>query len=199
MQGLPDAKKRDFVNGRICARRALESIMDKPPAITQLASGAPNWPAGFRGSIAHSREVACAAATSTQTVVGIGLDVERIVPLDACLENTVCSAEERALFPAHNASEGASWPLIAFTIKEAIFKATHPVFGRFLEFDDVAVTLVPDNLGEQGRFKIERLGQGLHAYADDLVGRWLVEAEHVFSAVEFRRRSTAGYSICGSN
>jgi 4'-phosphopantetheinyl transferase EntD len=184
MGRLPAPRRSDFVNGRICARRALGVFLDQPPAVGRDSAGAPRWPAGFRGAIAHAHDVACAAACPSDALLGLGVDVEKATQLEPGLAQSLCTPEEIAGFPTRSEPEGAPWPLIAFAVKEAVFKATYPVFARFLELHEVSVTLLADSEGSRGAFRVDRLGQGLQALTAQLRGRWTVEAGFIFAGAE---------------
>lgn len=131
-----------FRAGRGCARAALRELGSPEIAIPSAPSGAPVWPAGFVGSIAHTNEIAAAVVAPSSAVRGLGLDVETSDPLDSVgMLQLVCRPDE--LIAAHDASTGENLQRgkLIFAIKEAVYKLYSPLTGAFLEFHDLAVSL----------------------------------------------------------
>lgn len=131
-----------FRAGRGCARAALKKLGSPPAAIPVTPSGAPIWPQGFVGSIAHTNEIAAAVIARSDRVKGLGLDLETSEPIDdATMVGIVCQPEE--LVPARQAAalENLRRGKLIFVIKEAVYKLYSPLAGAFLEFHDLTVFL----------------------------------------------------------
>ncbi|MDD9979879.1 MAG: 4'-phosphopantetheinyl transferase superfamily protein [Gammaproteobacteria bacterium] len=100
----------------------------------RLASGARAWPSGYIGSVSHKGTTVAAAIARTDRMTSIGIDIERLdgkgVP------------ELRGLdAPEHPPSfSDATGREVLFSVKEAAYKALHPVHRRRLDFPDVAVS-----------------------------------------------------------
>jgi 4'-phosphopantetheinyl transferase EntD len=121
---------------RIVARELMPRLGQPAQALPKSASGAPAWPAGIVGSLAHDAEVAVAALGRRGDYCGVGVDVEPAQPLDADLLDMVATASERRAIGGD--------PLAAralFVVKEAVYKAVHPLDGIFLDHHDVEVAL----------------------------------------------------------
>jgi 4'-phosphopantetheinyl transferase EntD len=122
---------------RIVAK-ALLAELGAPPAVElpRSASRAPLWPPGFVGSLAHDPEYAAAAVAPTAAIRGVGIDIEPPLPLPEDLLDVIATRAER---------EQLKGDLVAarllFCMKEAVYKATHPIDGVFLEHHDVEVSL----------------------------------------------------------
>jgi 4'-phosphopantetheinyl transferase EntD len=122
---------------RIVARRLLGDIgFDGPADLPRLASGAPAWPAGYVGSLAHDEAVAVAAVAPAAGILGVGIDIEPPLPLPAELLALVATPAER---------DQLGGDLVAarllFCMKEAVYKATYPLDGLFLDHQDVEICL----------------------------------------------------------
>jgi 4'-phosphopantetheinyl transferase EntD len=131
--------------------RALLSHGGWPAApIPRSPTGAPAWPAGVTGSLAHDDEVAVAAVASCRDVAGLGVDVEPDLPLPDDLVERVATLLERRRY---GADVLASRRL--FVAKEAVFKATHPLDGVFLDFHDVEVDLAAGRAATRGGREVE--------------------------------------------
>ena len=122
---------------RTVARQLLSQLGVRPCAIGKGQSGAPIWPAGIVGSMAHDDYVAISAIARDRGGSSIGIDFERQEPMPAEIAQMVATPAERRRYPP---SILLSRQL--FVIKEAVYKATFPIDGKFLEFHDVDVDLV---------------------------------------------------------
>jgi 4'-phosphopantetheinyl transferase EntD len=122
--------------------RGLMAGFDLPPtAIGRAVSGRPVWPEGIAGSLAHDRDIAVAAVTSSLVVPSLGIDVEPAEPLPDDAAGLVVTAGDEAGV--------ATWQLagrVLFASKEAIYKAAFPLDGIVLNYDEVVVD-VPASRG----------------------------------------------------
>jgi phosphopantetheinyl transferase (holo-ACP synthase) len=84
-----------------------------------------------RGSLAHDRSFAVAVVTWDPSIDSIGIDVEPATPLEPGVCSTILRRDERNL-DAH----------LAFTLKEATYKAWSCLGGRMLEFHEVRLDVV---------------------------------------------------------
>lgn len=121
---------------RIVARRLLTASGYACVALPRSSSGAPIWPAGIVGSLAHDEDVAVAAIASRSAFSAIGIDIEPAVPLSPGVSVLVSTPRERRRYGAQLIES----PLF-FVAKEAIYKALRSQGGPFLEFHDVELDL----------------------------------------------------------
>lgn len=130
------AVRRASGAARIVARRLLAAIGCPTCALPKGPTGAPSWPAGAIGSLAHDQSVAVAAVARAGAFRSIGIDIEPAVPLPAEMIELVTTPRERATLDGD--------PLrgrLYFTAKEAVYKAVQPIDPVFLEFHDIEVDL----------------------------------------------------------
>lgn len=128
--------RRQSGTGRILARSLLARFGKSAAALPRGVSGAPVWPEGFVGSLAHDDEVAVAAVARSETMRSIGIDVEPRMPLPPELVDVVSTRRERMRY-THPILESR----VLFCVKEAVFKALHPILGAFLDFHDIETDL----------------------------------------------------------
>jgi 4'-phosphopantetheinyl transferase EntD len=121
-------------SARIVARDLLAQLGFAECVVPKTASGAPLWPAGVVGSLAHDETVAVAAVALRRDVSALGIDVEPAEPLPADVLDLIASQEERAML-----GDDPCAARLLFAAKEAVYKAVHPLDGLFLEFPDIAV------------------------------------------------------------
>ncbi len=105
---------------------------------------APEWPAGFVGSISHSAGFAFAAVARASQVRGLGLDVEEVSRLAKAprIASVVTTPAERARFDFSTETLAT-----VFSAKEAVYKSLYPLLRQFLEFDAIELDTI-----DRGRF-----------------------------------------------
>jgi 4'-phosphopantetheinyl transferase EntD len=119
---------------RHTARLLLAHFDHKEVIIRRGAGGAPIWPRGIVGSLSHTDDLAVAAIARQSAFGAIGIDVEPNQPLPTCLLDSIATSREKNLFP-----RSVLETRLLFSIKEAVYKASYPTLGRFLDFQDVEV------------------------------------------------------------
>jgi 4'-phosphopantetheinyl transferase EntD len=128
--------RRQSGAARIVARRLLEAFEEPSAALPRSASGAPVWPSGIVGSMAHDDEVAVAAVVRSGRIHSLGIDIEPANALPRELVPIVATAAERVRYSA-----AVLESRILFCAKEAVFKALHPLCGLFFDFHDIEIDL----------------------------------------------------------
>ena len=123
---------------RIIARALLSKLGFPDYAIAKSASGAPVWPEGIVGSLAHDEEVAVAAVARNDDFVALGIDVEPAKRLPSELQDLVLTRRERT--QAAGRFEGR----LAFAAKEAVYKAIAALDGTLLDYQDIETDFAAD-------------------------------------------------------
>jgi 4'-phosphopantetheinyl transferase EntD len=119
-------RQHEFASGRA----ALHELLEWHEPILTDGGRAPAWPAGCCGSLAHDDHYVVAAVSTDPGVRALGIDVEPATPLAADLADVILRPDERRL-DAH----------LAFTLKEAVYKAWSSLGGEILEHHDVRLSL----------------------------------------------------------
>lgn len=119
---------------RIVARQLLAELGHLPGTLPKGPSGAPLWPQGIVGSLAHDDRVAVAAAGLRRNAYGVGVDVEPAEMLPPDMLELVATPRER-----RGTAEDPYGGRLLFTAKEAVYKAVQPLDKIFLEFHDIEV------------------------------------------------------------
>jgi 4'-phosphopantetheinyl transferase EntD len=136
------ARRSEFATGRACARTALAKLGVPPEAIPVGPKGAPQWPAGFVGSITHCEGYRAAAVARSTDLITIGIDAEPNKPLPARLLADIALPPEREVVRglAFGAAE-VNWDRLLFCIKESVYKAWFPLTESWLGFEDATVSI----------------------------------------------------------
>jgi 4'-phosphopantetheinyl transferase EntD len=179
-----DKRRREFVTGRACAREALARLGLPPTAVGSGRHGEPLWPAGIVGSITHCDGYRACAVASAHTLLTLGIDAERHAPLSDGVWQEVAHGQERALRVRNGvaARAGVHLDAVLFSAKEAVYKAWFPLARRWLDFDDVELSIHAGN----GTFRATLLVTGPQvagAPLTELAGRWTVGGGVVVTAV----------------
>lgn len=120
--------------GRHIAHELLRRLGCVNPAILRGQLGNPIWPAGIVGSIAHDDTMAVAVVARSGALRSVGVDIEPALPLPDDLQAVVAAPEDRLGDLDPNLGGR-----ILFAVKEAVYKASFPLDGRVLGFEDIAV------------------------------------------------------------
>ncbi|HMN82610.1 MAG TPA: 4'-phosphopantetheinyl transferase superfamily protein [Burkholderiaceae bacterium] len=152
------------------------------------ADRAPDWPAGFAGSITHGAGLV-AVAVGRSGGGGVGIDVEALLgEADRLHVEASCltPAERQRLEPLPQAGQVALATLL-FSAKEAFFKCLHPAVRCWFDFVDAeAVAVDPVDEGAAGRLRLrllKHLAAGFGA-GYELEGTFRFEQGRVFAAFE---------------
>ncbi len=126
-------RRNEFIVGRRCARTALAQMGIEPRAMPPNERRAPQWPVGTIGSISHSIGLCCAVASHSSTIACLGVDLETTTRISS-------GVIERVLHPLEVdfVNGDKAYGSLIFSAKEAFFKAQHPVWEAWPNFEDLA-------------------------------------------------------------
>ena len=136
------ARRREFTAGRVLARRALDEMGFDKAEIVQGPSGAPLWPAGICGSIAHNSTHAAIAVAPVTQILSVGIDIDDGRNLEAATEDVASKVELLQLAAHPLILDDAGAARLVFCAKEALYKCQAPITGNSdLGFADVELDL----------------------------------------------------------
>lgn len=172
-------RRRDFVAGRTCARRCMESLGHEPAPVLIGADREPVWPPGLLGSITHTEAFAAAALARTGDYLSIGIDAEPDAPLPDGVLERVANSAERAWVASVDPAALRHPGCLLFCAKEATYKAWYPLTRRWLGFEEAAVSVDV----ESERFAVEISVDGPVRHFD---GRFRSHQGVIVAAIEVR-------------
>jgi len=154
-----------------CIARAFEVLgYDASLIVRHRPTGERDWPAGLVGSVTHKGALILVAIAPSANCNGIGIDLERHISgeIEAITDDIAPEGLPRRL-PRDVAAT------IAFSAKEAIFKAQFGLTGKPLEFRDVELDW---ELAELPQSRIAACLGGLRLSVGAMVvgSRWVVAA-----------------------
>jgi 4'-phosphopantetheinyl transferase EntD len=130
------AMRRASGAARLLAHRLLADIGFDGFALLRTPSGAPAWPGGITGSLAHDDDMAVATVAAIGDVGSLGIDVEPALPLPDDLLPVVTTPADRI-----GAIERRLAGRLLFAAKEAVYKAAYPLDLEVLGYEDITVDL----------------------------------------------------------
>jgi 4'-phosphopantetheinyl transferase EntD len=127
-------RRRASGAARILARELLSQLgCPRTTAVPKSASGAPIWPTGIIGSLAHDSRFAIAAVGKRDDVAALGIDIEPAENLPFELDLIATPKERLSVISSRHGGR------LLFTAKEAVYKAVSPLDKVFLEHHDVEI------------------------------------------------------------
>ncbi|MCY4766017.1 4'-phosphopantetheinyl transferase family protein [Klebsiella aerogenes] len=138
LAGAVVKRKAEYLAGRYCAHYLLRQAGCLEPVLS-AADRAPVWPAGWRGSVSHSEDIAIAVVIAEADGLYPGVDIEHLQP-EIMLESAdmfVSKTEQTLLSCCGLDMEWAL--LLAFSAKESLFKALYPRVQQMFDFDAAAI------------------------------------------------------------
>lgn len=173
-----ECRRREFRAGRHHARIALRQLGCPDRPILRAEDRRPLWPAGYVGSISHSRHFSAAIAAPASAYLGLGLDLELATPLEPEHHRFIARPEERAALaePLHTPKGPLDRAKLVFSAKEALFKAVYPVTRQWFGFQEATLEIHPATYRFTAYLHIPGPPCRLH-------GCWTVAEGHVLTTV----------------
>ncbi|MEM6305526.1 MAG: 4'-phosphopantetheinyl transferase superfamily protein [Pseudomonadota bacterium] len=174
-----ESRQQEFAVGRAAARKAMCRLGGEPLPIPSGEDRAPIWPDGWRGSIAHTRNICIAVVT--RAPIFLGLDAEKAMGMEEDMIGTVCREAEIGMVTGRERRRRAT---LIFAAKEALFKAQFPITGELIGFDHVEIDLPTGGARFKARFRKET---GPYPAGHKVEGRYQHIGDHVFAGIGLRR------------
>jgi enterobactin synthetase component D len=186
----PGAARRssEFAAGRLCAAEALLDAGSRELTVGVGVNRTPNWPAGFVGSITHTRSLAWAAVGRAADFRSLGIDSEPVFD-DTAMREAVPVALDAGEQRFVQGEGGPTVASVIFSAKESLYKCLNPCVGVFFDFDDARVEWIEVDGRARGSLvlRLQRdLADGFHV-GMRFNARYAIASGHVHTAVELRR------------
>ena len=143
LEGAIDKRRREYLAGRISARRALSDLLGGAASEGDVVADdddVPRWPEGVVGSISHGAGFGFAAVAAADRYRGLGVDVERVVSPRQAGRLGARVLNEREMSLRQGSAGGlteAEMFTLAFSAKESAYKALFPLYRQVLGFSNV--------------------------------------------------------------
>ncbi|SDK31344.1 4'-phosphopantetheinyl transferase family protein [Streptomyces indicus] len=183
------ARRRAFLAGRACAREALHALGVAEAHRTPLPrgpAGAPVWPPGVTGSIAHCGGFSTAAVARRDHFAGLGIAVAPSCAPVRREDRYAFTRRERDWLRGR-AGDGEPWAAVIRSAKTSLYKALTPEDARGLGPLDASV--LPD--AEDGTLRIRWEHGSLNVV---LAGRFAIGRHHLAACVTRAARPEAAHA-----
>lgn len=139
-----EQRQREFATGRALAQTLLGGI--DPLAVAP--HGAPRWPKGVLGTIAHSDTWCVVAVTRAATFAALGIDVEPVGTLASEVLDLIARSGERAWVHAGDLAVRGKQ---LFCAKESFFKCLPSALQEGIEHKDLVIEFAAEADGFRAR------------------------------------------------
>ncbi len=164
-------RKIEFLNGRYCARKALEQLkFNQYYDIAINKNRSPKWPSGIVGSISHSKPLCVAITGLKKNYNSLGVDIENVDAVNSDIQDIIFTKTEIELYQ----NKRFDWKTLVFSAKESIYKFINPLCNKYIDFKDVDVIISSDN-----KFEVEFCNPNLINYS--ISGRYFIDENFVIT------------------
>lgn len=165
-------RQREFLTGRLCARRALAELKVEPVPLPRCPDGSVDWPVGVVGSITHCVGYRAAAVGRSERFSGIGIDAEPNEPLPAGVLDSIAGGDERSWIRGLPNDVNVHWDRLLFSAKESIVKV---VGEPIRDWRAIVVRIIPLGGAFMAYIRLDR--------PRTMSGRWTADERFLGTAV----------------
>lgn len=179
-------RQAEFLFGRLAAAHALARQGSDDRSVGVGPQREPLWPAGWCGSLSHTRRFAMAVVARSSEWRGLGIDVEKVVDAAQAeaIEHGVLNPGERERLRL----TGGELPLaqvqtLVFSAKECFYKAAYAQVGQYFGFDAADVVWI-DAARQRLGLRVNRPLGGAFAPGDQFeIGFGAVDATTLYTGL----------------
>jgi len=174
-------RRNEFGAGRMCARRALESLGIQECVLTSKSDGSTAWPPGIVGAISHSDSWCGAAVARQSDYSGVGFDIETADRVTRRVAKRVLTDSEMNWVGSQAGDESGKWFTLIFSAKESIYKCLPPLVGKGARFRDAEIIPHADGFSFEVRL-MDKIASRIPSFSS-LRGRYLLYGGEVFTGI----------------
>lgn len=185
-----NTSQKSFIGGRLALRHAMECHV-QDCVILKDAHGRPQIPPSFVGSVSHKGDVAVAlvAPTTTSTMISserrnwaIGVDLELRQKGHKRIARRILTPDERANLGLLNNVDADEEVLLRFSVKEALYKATHPLICQYVGFQEAETQPLAD-----GTVQVDlNIRSGAHKEFESVTAHWRILDDYFLTSGRVR-------------
>ena len=174
-------RRAEYLAGRYAAQQLLRESGCYESVVIG-AGHAPQWPPGWTGSLSHTDQWAIAVISRASAQWRPGVDIENLRS-DALYETAdlFVTPKERTLL-ANSGMEREIVLLLAFSMKESLYKSLYPQVQRFLGFDAAEIYQVDPHRQRVTLRLTQTLTPQLHSGLR-LFGYYQIKGNRIFTLV----------------
>lgn len=139
----------EFEAGRCLSASVLLAAGASTTFVGVNANGAPRWPEGFIGSIAHTRRFIGVAVAPVRQIRSLGIDIEHIFDASQVADvSKLCLTESERRMLRRAPISACRFATLCFSAKESIYKCLWPMYGASIEFNEVELVQFDERTGD---------------------------------------------------
>lgn len=174
-------RRKEFIAGRMCARRALAKCGITNFPLLMGSDRAPVWPSGIVGTIAHT-DGYCGVAIAPKTQIkSLGFDVECMTIMERDFWKQICTHHELSWINSFSSDVQEKLLFLVFCAKECLYKCQYTISKQWLNFHDVEIAVEPDSGEFEARFLVAV--SSFFTKRTRLKGKFLFNGDHVFAGM----------------
>ena len=180
-----EKRRREFVTTRHLARQAMGKLGVPSAAVMRGERGAPLWPQGVVGSLAHCDGYRGAVLAYSMQVRSLGIDAEPHGPLPDGVLPAVSIEAERTWLDTQKPAVRCTGIECCSARRKPRTRRGFPLTGRWLGFEDAHITFEAES-ETSGTFNSRLLVPGEATSGPPLTsfdGRWLVSDGLILTAI----------------
>lgn len=129
-----DKRRAEFLAGRYAAQLLLQKE-GCYEAVPIQEDRSPQWPKKWRGSISHTKGHAIAIVVPSSSSYWPGVDIEHLPSFNVQeIANSILTSKEQRMLSECGLENNLAL-LLAFSVKESLYKALFPLVRRFFGFE----------------------------------------------------------------
>lgn len=192
---MTEKRRREFAAGRLGVRGLLVSLGLRDAPLLMASDRTPIWPPEVVGCISHSGSYCGVAVARSRDFLSLGLDIERIAPLDEGCHRLACTQQELAWLYSLPKALQDSFFLLFFSAKECWYKCQYTVSRTRYYFHHVEIHFDLST----NEFRVSAPNQVLNVRQERGVfhGRYMLTAGYVFTGMVLKptRESSCGPTV----
>lgn len=164
LSGAVNKRKSEFLAGRFCAKKVLKKLNISTLNVPFGQQRQPIWPDSVLGSISHTDNKAICAATVSDKIDYLGIDIEKWFSIKTVedVRKQVINDKEEQLLKRQQLTLSKLLTII-FSAKESLYKALFPSVEVFFGFEAAQVTKIDLKAGYLELMLCETLSAQMHA------------------------------------
>jgi 4'-phosphopantetheinyl transferase EntD len=183
-------RRKEFIAGRLCARRALAQLAIRDFPILMAMDRSPIWPPGIVGSISHA-EGYCGVALARKTEIeSVGFDAECVDGLNWDCWEQICTPKELSWIHSLPHKDQQRFVALIFSAKECFYKCQLTASKRWMNFHDITISVNPNIAEFETRFMVDTG----HFFAKRSChkGKFFFRGSYVFTGMTLRDCNNLG-------
>lgn len=142
LQKAAPGRIEEYLGGRYCAFMAAKAIGITLSELEMSKTRAPIWPDDLVGSISHTKDFVISAVSSSNELLSIGIDAEKIISCQRreSVQKLILRGEDKELLAKFDPKLREVLFTLIFSAKESLYKLLFPFCQCYFDFQEAFLT-----------------------------------------------------------